>query len=133
MAKFFVQGFINCIKYLPDACLVFVDEYKKGFRKSDGTIVDDRYYSWRVIYKAYFKNYISKHFSNGMLVDVMGEITPYSIEKDKLVDGYSCIGKTIDIASYPKSTVKMERKMIRDSMDSTDEIPNLEAYNAPDF
>lgn len=133
MAKFFVQGFINCIKYLPDACLVYVDEFKKGYKKHDGTVVDDKYLSWRVIYKGYFKKYISSHFSNGMLVDVMAEIMPYAVEKDKVVDGYSCIGKTIDVASYPKYTVKMERKMIKESADIGGEQPDIESYNAPDF
>lgn len=133
MAKFFVQGFINCIKYLPDACLVYVDEFKKGYKKHDGTVVDDKYLSWRVIYKGYFKKYISSHFSNGMLVDVMAEIMPYAVEKDKVVDGYSCIGKTIDVASYPKYTVKMEKKMIKESADVGGEQPDLDSYNTPDF
>ena len=42
MADFTVIGYINNIKYLQDSCLVFLDEFRKGFRKKDGTIVDDK-------------------------------------------------------------------------------------------
>ena len=133
MADFTVIGYINNIKYLQDSCLVFIDEFRKGFRKKDGTIVDDKYLSWKCIFKTYFKKYINEQFNKGMLVQVKGEIMPYAIEKEHLVDGYSVIGQTINVASYPRASVKQEAKMIKDSQMHASETPDLEGFNAPDF
>lgn len=133
MADFTVIGYINNIKYLQDSCLVFLDEFRKGFRKKDGTIVDDKYLSWKCIFKPYFKKYINEQFNQGMLVQVKGEIMPYAIEKEHLVDGYSVIGQTINIASYPRASVKQEAKMIKDSQMHASETPDLDGFNAPDF
>ena len=133
MADFTVIGYINNIKYLQDSCLVFLDEFRKGFRKKDGTIVDDKYLSWKCIFKPYFKKYINEQFNKGMLVQVKGEIMPYAIEKEHLVDGYSVIGPTINVASYPRASVKQEAKMIKDSQMHASETPDLEGFNAPDF
>lgn len=133
MADFTVTGFINQVKYLPDSCLVFLDEFRKGYKKTDGTIVDDKYFSWRIIFKGYFKKYINEHFSRGMLVQVKGEIMPYAIEKEKIVDGYSVIAQTINMASYPRASVKQEAKMIKESQMNASETPDLDGFNAPDF
>lgn len=133
MADFTVIGYINNIKYLQDSCLVFLDEFRKGFRKKDGTIVDDKYLSWKCIFKPYFKKYINEQFNKGMLVQVKGEIMPYAIEKEHLVDGYSVIGQTINVASYPRASVKQEAKMIKDSQMHASETPDFEGFNAPDF
>lgn len=133
MASFEVTGFINTVKYLPDSVLLFVDEYRKGFKKKDGTRVDDKYLSWKVVYKPYFKKYISEHFSKGMLVKIKGEVLPYAVEHEKLIDGYSVIGQTIDLASYPRASVKQELRMIKESQENSDEQPNLDAFISPDF
>ena len=133
MNRFVVQGFINTIKYLPDACIVYVDDFKKGFKKPNGEIVDDKYFSWKIIFKGYFKKYINEHFSNGMLVEIDAEMYPYAIQNGKLVDGYSCLGKSIDISSYPRSSAKQEMKMIKESQENSTDIPNLQEFNAPDF
>lgn len=133
MAAFQLTGFINTVKYLPDALLVFVDEYKRGYKKQDGTIVSEKYMTWKIIFKSYFRKYVSEHFGDGMLVEIKGDIMPYAIEKEKLIDGYSVIGQTINMASYPKSTVKREIKMIKDSQLNADETPDLDGYIEPDF
>ena len=133
MADFTVIGYINNIKYLQDSCLVFLDEFRKGFRKKDGTIVDDKYLSWKCIFKPYFKKYINEQFNQGMLVQVKGEIMPYAIEKEHLIDGYSVIGQTINLASYPRASVKQEAKMIKDSQMNASDMPDLDGFNAPDF
>ena len=133
MAAFHVIGFINTIKYLPDACLVFIDEYKAGYKKPNGDIVEDKYISWKIIYKEYFKKYINTHFNNGMLVEVKGDIRPYAIENEKIIDGYSVIGETINIYSYPRASVKQEQRMVKDSQLHASGTPDLEAFNKPDF
>lgn len=133
MASFEVIGLVNTIKYMPDHCLVFIDEFKKGYKKQDGTRVEDRYISWKCIFKPYFKKYINEHFSNGMLVQVKGEVMPYAIDHERLVDGYSVIGQTINMASYPKSMLKQERRMIKESLENSSERPNLQDHLTPDF
>lgn len=133
MADFTLVGFIRAIKYMDDAVLVFIDEYKNGYKKSDGEIVNDRYISWKCIFKSYFKNYISKHFGNRMLVQVKGEVFPYAIEHDKMVEGVSVIGQTINIASYPRPSARREMKAIRDSQFHGDGTPDLEDFNEADF
>lgn len=133
MNRFIVQGFINTIKYLPDACVVHIDDFKKGYKKPNGEIVDDKYFSWKIIFKGYFKKYINEHFSNGMLVEIDAEMYPYAIQNGKLIEGYSCLGKSIDISSYPRASVKQENKMIKESQMHDTATPNLDEYNKPDF
>ena len=133
MASFEVIGFINTIKYMQDHVLVFVDEFKSGYRKQDGTRVEDRYITWKCIFKPYFKNYILNHFNDKMLVQIKGEVMPYAIEHEKLIDGYSVIGQTINMGSYPKSMLKQERRMIKESMEASGEKPDLENHLMPDF
>ena len=133
MADFTVTGFINTVKYLPDAALVFIDEFKRGYKKSNGETVDDKYLSWKCVFKPYFKKYINEHFSNGMLVQVKGEILPYAIQNQNIVEGYSVLGQTINLASFPRASVKQENKMIKESQMHDSATPNLEDYNKPDF
>ena len=133
MASFGVIGFVECVKVLPDSCILFLSEYKKGYKKSDGTIVDDKYVSWKIIYKGYFIKYITSHFSKGMLVEVKGEILPYAIEHGQAVDGISVIGQTCNLYSYPRYNAKQETKMIRESQENTTEKPDIQSYKTPDF
>ena len=133
MASWQCIGFVDAIKVLPDSCILFLSEYKKGYKKSDGTIVEDKYHSWKVIFKGYFIKYLTTHFGKGMLVEVKGDIVPYSIEHGQITEGYSIIGQTCNMYSYPRYAVKQENKMIKESMDGTYEQPDLESFNQPDF
>lgn len=135
MASFSVIGFVDNIKYLPNpgGCFVFVSEFKKGYKKSNGEVVDDRYISWKVIFKQGLVKYINNHFSNGMLVEIKGEVLPYAIDKETIVQGYSVIGQCMNLASYPRSTVKMEQNLVKESLLHGSEIPNIDEYKKPDF
>lgn len=133
MAAFSVIGTIENVKYLPDSCILYVTEYKKGYKKSDGTIVDDKYFQWKVIYKGYFKKYISLHFGKGMLVEVKAEIYPYAIENGNVTEGFSVIGQTCNLFCYPRRAIKMEQKIIKESQSGVDDVPNLEDYQSADF
>jgi hypothetical protein len=135
MADFTLVGFIRAIKYMDDSVLVFIDEYKNGYKKSNGEYVQDRYISWRCIFKSYFKKYVSEHFGNGMLVQVKGEVLPYAVEHGESVAGYTVMGQTLNMASYPKSGAKAEIKRIKDGLSNADEVgkPDLESYNESDF
>lgn len=133
MASFSVIGFVDTIKLLQDSCLLYVSEFKKGYKKSNGEIVDDKYLSWKIIFKGYFKKYLTQHFNKGMLVEVKGDILPYAIEHDKSVDGYSIIGQVCNLYSYPRLAVKSEIKMIKDSQAFVEDVPDLKSFNEPDF
>jgi hypothetical protein len=134
MASFETTAFISQIKYLPNkSVLVFLDEYHKGYKKADGTIIEDKYLSYKTVWKPYFSKYINEHFSQGMLVQVKGEMLPYAIEKDVIVEGYTIIGQCMNLASYPRSTVKMEQNLVKESLLHGSEIPNIDEYNKPDF
>ena len=135
MASFSVIGFIDTIKYLPNqgGCFVFVSEFKKGYKKSNGEVVDDKYLSWKVIFKHGLVKYINNHFNNGMLVEIKGEVLPYAIDKETIVQGYSVIGQTINLFSFPRSGVRQEQRMLKDSLDYDGDKPDLDEYNRPDF
>lgn len=133
MASWQCVGFVDAVKVLPDACILFLSEYKKGYKKTDGTMVDDKYHSWKIIFKGYFIKYLTTHFNKGMLVEVKGDIVPYAIEHGQIIDGYSIMGQTCNLFSYPRYSVKQEQKMIKDSMANADAAPDLESFNSPDF
>lgn len=135
MANITIIGFVDNIKYLPNqgGCFVFVSEFKKGYKKSNGEVVEDKYLSWKVIFKQGLVKYINNHFNNGMLVEIKGEVFPYAIDKETIVQGYSVIGQCMNLASYPRSTVKMEQNLIKESLLHGSEIPNIDEYNKPDF
>lgn len=135
MANITIIGFVDNIKYLPNqgGCFVFVSEFKKGYKKSNGEVVDDKYLSWKVIFKQGLVKYINNHFNNGMLVEIKGEVFPYAIDKETIVQGYSVIGQCMNLASYPRSTVKMEQNLVKESLLHGSEIPNIDEYNKPDF
>lgn len=131
MASFQVTGFIDTVKYLPDSCIVVIDEFKRGYKTADGKVVEDKYMVWKTVFKGYFKKFISQHFKTGQLVEVKGEVSPYAVVQGKVVDGYAIMGQTINAASYPTKSVKQVSKMIRESQQG--ETPNLDEYNTPDF
>jgi len=135
MANITIIGFVDNIKYLPNqgGCFVFVSEFKKGYKKSSGEVVDDKYLSWKVIFKQGLVKYINNHFNNGMLVEIKGEVFPYAIDKETIVQGYSVIGQCMNLASYPRSTVKMEQNLVKESLLHGSEIPNIDEYKKPDF
>lgn len=135
MADFQCLGHITDIKYLSDCVLVFVDEYKKGYRKSNGEIIDDKVFNWKCIFSGNENKraYINKFFSRGMLVQIKGELFPYSIVNGMMVDGYSVFIQSINMAAYPRQSIRKEAKMIKESQENSSEIPNLKDFNSPDF
>ena len=136
MADIQILGFIRQVKYLQDGVLVFIDEFKSGYKRSDGTSVGDKVLSWRCIFANYFKKFVSQHFGNGMLVQVKGEVLPYAIEHGNVVDGYSVMGQTLNRASYPKSGSRAEVQAIKESavvLDGAGDVPDVKGFNESDF
>ena len=135
MANISIVGIIESVKYLSNGggCFVFLSEYRKGYKKSNGTRVEDKYLSWKVIYKQGLVNYINNHFNTGMIVEVKGEVLPYAIENGEAVDGYSVIGQTLNIFSVPRLYQRQEARMQKESQLHSSGEPDLESYNKPDF
>ena len=133
MNRFILEGFIGNVQYLPDSCILTINEYEQGYTKGNGEYVDDKFITWKVIFKGSMKAYISKFFKNGMLVDIDAKMLPYAVSRGEAVDGYSCNGIAINMASYPRQSARQEMKMMRESQQMTDEAPDLEEFNKPDF
>ena len=134
MAVFTLNGHIEGIKYTESSVFVFVSEVCNGYRDGSGRIVDNEVLVWRVLFPNGMRSYISKYFAKGMLVNIYGTPRPYAKDHDgNMVDGYTILGKNIDRAAYQRTSTRIEKKMIRDSQLSSDEQPDLDAYNKPDF
>lgn len=134
MADIVFLGHIEGIRYNDTSIIIVASERKKGYKKKDGTIIDDELLSFRFIFKSSFRKYISEHFSSGMLVKIKGVLLPYAKDhQGNIIDGYSIIGQTIDLAPYPSNNIRIEKKRIKESQTASDEIPDLDAFNQPDF
>ena len=95
MNRLVLNGVIRTIKYLPDSILVYIDDKEHGYKRGDGVFVDDMFYTWKVVFSNNFKNFIVKFFNDGMLVDIDAKMRPYAMEKGEMVQGYSCLGLSI--------------------------------------
>lgn len=127
-------GQINGIRYTDTSVIVTASEKKSGYKKKDGTIVNDEIHTYKFVFKPYFKTYIANHFSERMLVKIKGFLLPY--EKDingNNVNGFTIIGQTIDMASYQSSRAMDEIKIIKESQSHDNETPNLREYQEADF
>ena len=134
MASWETNAFISQIKYLPNnSVLVYLDEYHCGYKRGDGSVVDEKYVTFKTIWKPYFKKYINEHFNNGMYVNVKGDMLPYCIENDGIVDGYTIIGQTINLASFPKGSLRREIKMKKESELHSIGVPDVDSYLENDF
>jgi hypothetical protein len=135
MADIQILGHISNIKYNPESILITVDENKNGYRKPNVEIVEAKVFQWRCYFSGNEskRNYINKYFNRGMLVQVKGEIVPYTVENGNCVDGYSIYIQTINRASYPTTAIKMEKKLIRETQALSNGVPDLETYKQDDF
>lgn len=134
MADFTILGFIEGIRYNEASVSVTLSERRLGYTKRDGTHVADEIISYRVVFKTYFKKYISSNFASGMLVKIKGILLPYAKDSEgNTIEGVTLIGQTIDREAYPKNSIRIERKMIKESQGNIDEEPDLKSFQAPDF
>lgn len=136
MAKFVLSGIIEGIRYTSACVVVTISESRRGYKKKDGTCVDSGIYMWCVLFPIVQKSYISNHFHRGMLVDVYGLIVPYSKSSvdGSLVDGCTIFGKTIDVGTYQSANIRMDKKIVKDSMEAMGgNVPDLDGYNEEDF
>lgn len=135
MADIIIRGFLDKIHFLPNQSggILQVSEFRKGYRKGNGVIVDDKYITWKVLFKHGQASFVNKYFNTGMLVKVKGEVLPYAIEHDNILEGYTVLMDSCSVDSYPRSGVKRELSMIKDSQLHGNGTPDLDSYNEPDF
>lgn len=135
MAAFQVIGVIERISYLPNqgGSVVYVSEYRRGYKRKDGVRVEDKVDQWKIIFRPSMTKFISDHFSGGMTVEVKGDARPFAVEHDQIVEGYSVIGQTINLFSYPKPAERLERRAKFESQQTSSGMPDLSVINEPDF
>lgn len=134
MADVIIFARINGIRYTDTAAIVTASERRAGYKKQDGTIVNEELLTWRIVYKPYFKSYIAKHFSENMLVKITGTLLPYTRDRDgNITHGYTILGDTLNLAAHQTAYLREERKRIKESQSHSLGTPNLAEYNAPDF
>lgn len=134
MASWETNAFVSQVKYLPSgSVLVFLDEYHSGYKRGDGVVVEEKYVTFKTVWKPYFRKYINEHFNVGMYVNVKGDMLPYAIEQDVVVDGYTIIGQTINLASFPKGSLRREIKMKKESELHSIGEPDVDGYLDSDF
>lgn len=117
MADFQVLGHIAGIHLTENAVFLIVTENKTGYRRKDGTSVEDSMHTWNICFRPYFKKYVTDNFHRGSLVCIKGEVLPYAIENGNVVEGYTILGQTVNMASYPRNVMD-EHRMIRESQAS---------------
>lgn len=134
MASFTINGHIESIKYTESSVFVFVSEVCCGYRDSSGRVVDNEVLMWRIIFPKGMRSYISKFFSKGMLVNIYGIPKPYAKDgKGNRIEGVTILGKNIDRAAYQRTTTRMEKKMVAESLLNSEEQPDFYSYQEPDF
>lgn len=135
MADYSILGHIANIKYLPESIVIWVDEVKRGYRKSNGEKIDDRVLTWKCIFSGNEskRNYVNKFFNRGSLVQVKGEILPYEVEQGQETKGYTVFIQTMNLAAYPRTNIKKEKMMQKESMDGLKETPNVDEFMQDDF
>lgn len=132
MASILVTGTIDAIHFRESSVIVIVLEPRVGWKRNDGSFVEPTTLEWRCIFKDGSKNYINNHFGKGNYVTIRGDIVPYVVDNGKLEEGFTILGKTIDMTAYPRN-VRRERQMQKDSQLHASGVPNLEAYSINDF
>lgn len=135
MASILIYGIVEAIRHLPNngGCAVFLSEYKNGYKKKDGTRVEDKNYQWKVLFKPGLVKYIDDHFATGMVVEIKGDAAPFAVVQDKVVDGYTVFGQTMNMFSYPRVCQNLEKRAIKESMITSGGTPNLAEYLQNDF
>lgn len=134
MAVFTLNGHIETIKYTETAVFVFVSEVCNGYKDGSGKVVDNEVLMWKILFPKGMVSYITKFFAKGMLVNIYGIPKPYAKDHDgNIVEGITILGKNIDRAAYQRTSVRQEKKMIKESQLASNELPDLESYIKPDF
>ena len=134
MADITLFGHIEGIQYKEKSVIVVVSEYRCGFRKRSGERVAEELLSFRVVFLASSRNYISSYFSAGNLVKVRGTLLPYVKKSDgTLGEGYTILGQLMELAAYPKRSAGLEKRLLKASSESPCGVPDVDGFLDDDF
>ena len=129
MADVTLYGHIDGIRYKEKSIFVTISEYRCGFTRRDGERVPDELLTFRVVFLANSRKYISTYFSAGNLVRVYGSLLPYVKKQDGgFAEGYTILGKYMELATYPKRSAGMERKLLKESVERPCGVPDVDSY-----
>lgn len=127
MANFSVLGFFAGARYTDNAVIVLVAENRAGYKSADGKVREDLNFVWEVVFKPYFKKFVSSNFRKGTLVSVRGEV----LQKG---DGYVVLGQALNTGTYPRYLIPDRRARHESQAAIADgELPDLAAYGQEDF
>lgn len=113
MADVTLFGVIERIKCSESFVSVTVLERRLGYRRKDGTQVEEAMLSYRILFKSNMRKYITGYFQHGNLVKVKGTFLPYCTNKEGVVkEGYTILGQTIEYGVYPRMGVDVEKKLV---------------------
>ena len=128
-------GVIEKVQFLPqqNGGVIYLSEYRKGYKRKDGVRVEDKVDQWRIIFKQGQSKYVSDHFTTGMTVDVLGDIRPFAVEREQTVDGYTIFLLSLNLFAYPRPSERLEKRAIRESQQSSSGVPDIAAFKEPDF
>lgn len=134
MADVTLYGHVEGIRYREKCVFVTVSEYRCGFTRRDGERVGEELLTFRVVFLASSRKYISTYFSIGNLVKVRGTLLPYVKKKDgECVEGYTILGQLIELATYPKRAALKERRVLKESGENPCGVPDVDEYLDDDF
>ena len=134
MADITLYGHIEGIRYNTKSVLVVLSEDRCGFVRRNGERVSEELLTFRVVFNANSRSYISSYFSVGNLVKVRGSLLPYVKRKDGTFgEGYTILGQLLELAAYPKRSVGMERRMLKESVAHPCGEPNVDSFMDDDF
>lgn len=134
MADITLYGHIEGIRYNTKSVLVVLSEYRCGFVRRNGERVSEELLTFRVVFNANSRSYISSYFSVGNLVKVRGSLLPYVKRKDGTFgEGYTILGQLLELAAYPKRSAGMERRMLKESVAHPCGEPDVDSFMDDDF
>lgn len=128
MADVTLFGVIERIKCAKTSVSVTLLERRLGYKRKDGTQVDEAMLSFRILFTSAMRKYIVGYFQQGNLVKVKGTLLPYRVGKDGTVkDGYTILGQTIEYGAYPRVGVETEKKLLAMGSESMSE-PDVDDF-----
>lgn len=134
MADVTLYGHIEAIRYKEKSIFVTVSEYRCGFTRRDGERVPEELLTFVVVFMSSSRNYIATYFSVGNLVKVRGSLLPYVKKRDGTTgEGCTILGNYMELAAYPKRTVALEKKLLREGVVNPCGEPDVDGFLDEDF
>lgn len=134
MADISLFGRIESIRDVKNGVLLKLSERRSGYKSKDGTFVKEELLVFHILFKPFFRKYISEYFDVGSLVKIKGTLLPYYRSSDgELRDGITIFGQTLDMCSYPSRHSMSDKRAL--DVDSSEGLcsPDPEGYFSDEF